>query len=442
MMLAGVQATLVRFVILGRFAFCGFVACTNSTNRASAAHVRDKSLPQSHQKRRENKIVWFRTIGGVGSDLSTNVVADSTGATIVLGWPSESVWWKTRELVGQGKRDILVGKFASDGRRQWALVMGGPSLDFPGDVAADYANDVYIMVFFATETEVQERSVLPGWHVLKFDGRHGRLMWLRQLPESVDYQPQFALRKSDVMVVGDSRSVTYLFSLDGRDGELQFETSMERPEPRETSIVRRSIAADKDLVYIAGESRKLQPALETAVVAFEADSGSERWRRRLVSSTDVRLLRVRTGLAGVCAMGEFRRDIREMSSGKSLDVPPGRSKNFVVCWNAGGVITKFAQLGLDMDVMDFVLDRGFVAAVGKDPSTRQSVLCWIDDRECVQQIALPLYPDNIARNRLAVLGGRVFWVGTFQGEELAEFGVRAASDDMFLMAVGGPRGPR
>lgn len=100
----------------------------------------------------DGALVWARSFGGAGSDISYGVGVDDNGGVYLTGYFNGAVDFDpgplTSSLTSAGDDDIFVCKFDSGGAFQWARRAGGTGSDRASSLSVDGAGNVHSVGWF------------------------------------------------------------------------------------------------------------------------------------------------------------------------------------------------------------------------------------------------------------------------------------------------------
>ncbi len=190
----------------------------------------------------DGNLIWARRAGGAQGDEGRSVAVDSSGNVYITGiifrvsatfGPGEV---GETTLTSQGKSDIFVAKYTTDGDLIWARNDGGTAFDEATGIAVDDLGDIYItggfsgLVTFgageAAETMFQNAG-LNEIFVAKYT-TDGNLIWVKQAAGNRgEMGRDIAVDDSgNVYVTGDFDD-TVTFGL-GEAGEITFTSTSDR----------------------------------------------------------------------------------------------------------------------------------------------------------------------------------------------------------------------
>ena len=109
----------------------------------------------------DGKLIWARRIGGAGDDMGYSVATGSGGEIYICGdFTSESVDFGGKSVQTSGGLDAFVAKFDSDGKLAWVVSFGGGGTDTASRVAANMQGGVYVAgLYFSTDLVVGETTL-------------------------------------------------------------------------------------------------------------------------------------------------------------------------------------------------------------------------------------------------------------------------------------------
>jgi outer membrane protein assembly factor BamB len=235
---------------------------------------------------------WLRTIpGAADAGCSRALAVDPSGDARWIGVLADPAAIDGTALETRGEGDVVVARFAADGRCAWAKVAGGAARDLP--VAVDVAADGSTVVAGTIEGDARfDAHPLPSLgsaaSFLALYSADGRCEWVQRLPGRGEERVRdVAVDRTGGAVVagthvrqfskGDVPEI-YLARY-ARDGTR---TWMRRAEGTGRSV---ALAVDGDgIVYLAGSSAASGTSAARVpaegwplVLAFDA-RGASRWR--------------------------------------------------------------------------------------------------------------------------------------------------------------------
>ncbi len=134
-------------------------------------------------------IEWLQLPGSVQSDIVEDVATDGFGNSFVTGKFAQAFFISDTGLVTNGREDVFIAKYDTDGNLLWLRGAGGPKDDVGIEVATDTAGSVYVAGRF--EDSIRFDGVFyPGFaevdiFVVKYD-KDGVLQWVRTYGASRD----------------------------------------------------------------------------------------------------------------------------------------------------------------------------------------------------------------------------------------------------------------
>ena len=145
----------------------------------------------------------------------------------------------------------------------------------------------------------------PNDVVQAIDAVTGDLLWeyRRDLPDGIDDNIRGRVTGNHNIAIHGTRVINtssddYIYALDGRNGELIWETELLNYNMNPTRHSTASIVADGKVFLV--RSCQLGPAPETCVVeAHDAETGEELWRRELVQNARESRIHASAPVAGV-----------------------------------------------------------------------------------------------------------------------------------------------
>lgn len=137
-------------------------------------------------------LLWARQFGSSGLDGTAAVEVDITGNVYVSGVFRGTVDFDpgpgTANLSSNGGADIFLVKLSPEGDLIWAKQIGGPDDDFPGDLAADNAQNIYHSGIFESTADLDPGAGTSNFtsngiwdmFIQKFD-TSGNLTWVKRV---------------------------------------------------------------------------------------------------------------------------------------------------------------------------------------------------------------------------------------------------------------------
>ena len=132
------------------------------------------------------RIIWANSYGSTKYDVVHSIGADSENNIVVTGFFQGSINFGkgVGKLKSQGKSDIFIAKFNSDGNYLWAQSYGGSQSDYGRGLVLDKQNNIYLTGYFQKEITFGETSNMliskEGYDIylvkLSADGKH---IWSR-----------------------------------------------------------------------------------------------------------------------------------------------------------------------------------------------------------------------------------------------------------------------
>ena len=143
--------------------------------------------------------VWAKATGGVDDDESKSIFTDVTGNVYVTGAFHNTVDFdpgpSMLNLTSNGRFDVFVQKFQSDGTLLWAKSFGGKEIDKGTAVTVDGNGDIYVAgnyidtVDFDPGSGIHILSLPPGPNGLfieKLDG-NGNFIWVKAVGDGLGF---------------------------------------------------------------------------------------------------------------------------------------------------------------------------------------------------------------------------------------------------------------
>jgi hypothetical protein len=139
-------------------------------------------------------------------------------------------------------------------------------------------------------------------------------------------------------------------------------------------------------------------------------------------------------------MGEFTDEMNDTTSHTRI-VAHGQ-RVFLSCWNKEGYLTSLRPLNIGVYIMDFVLVRRAVVAVGRDTASGRVLLCHYENAAgrggCIWNMTFPFEPWIRAPFRMHISRSNpneILLIGTFLGR-LGEVSSNGA--DFFVTRIALP----
>ncbi|HNR55405.1 MAG TPA: SBBP repeat-containing protein [Flavobacteriales bacterium] len=137
---------------------------------------------------------WARRVGGSSWDESVALALDAEGNAFFGGWMYEDLTSNTVNgpvnLINNGNRDAIIGKFSTDGELLWVYSFGGAQTDIIESVATDPAGNVIATGMFQFSIDVEPgpgvttltsvTSNAPDAFIVKYSPV-GTLIWAKSL---------------------------------------------------------------------------------------------------------------------------------------------------------------------------------------------------------------------------------------------------------------------
>lgn len=137
-------------------------------------------------------LVWAKSIGGVGIDISESIEIDATGNVYITGTYSNTVDFDpsagTQNLTSNGNTDVFYAKYKNNGDLVWAKSIGGVGVDQASSIDIDASGNVHIVgVFNGTVDFNPDAGILNitsnGSTDIFFSkyNRNGNLIWANSI---------------------------------------------------------------------------------------------------------------------------------------------------------------------------------------------------------------------------------------------------------------------
>ncbi len=175
----------------------------------------------------DGTLEWIRSTGIQTVDYGRALATDPSGSIVVAGQFLGSLDIAGRTLTSAGGSDIVVAKYASDGRAIWAEQAGGSQYDRGSGVAVDASGNAYVTGAFRGTASFGSltRSTI-GLLVDMFLARYapdGRVEWVTGAGGGLTSGSLVAVTPSNELLVAGSYSYNTRFDglrIDGNDNDL------------------------------------------------------------------------------------------------------------------------------------------------------------------------------------------------------------------------------
>ncbi|MFH1130216.1 MAG: SBBP repeat-containing protein, partial [Pseudomonadota bacterium] len=148
---------------------------------------------------------WIMSMGGVGNDVGSDIVVDTSGNVYVLGAFYNASYFGSFTLISTGGYDVFLVKFSPTGQVLWAKSIGGPQWDWGNHMTLDKDGNIVVTGHFM-EQVILEGNVLSAVgaqdiFVAKYSPA-GKLVWVNSAGG--------AMTETDSDVAVDALGNTYL----------------------------------------------------------------------------------------------------------------------------------------------------------------------------------------------------------------------------------------
>lgn len=97
-------------------------------------------------------VLWFKNMGGTGSDVSNDLYIDKFDQLYVTGYFEDKAFFDLNEANSVGKKDVFLARYDSLGTNIWVEQSGGELDDHGSDLATDSIGTIYVTGSFASPT--------------------------------------------------------------------------------------------------------------------------------------------------------------------------------------------------------------------------------------------------------------------------------------------------
>lgn len=142
-------------------------------------------LKHFDDERKDREHGWVDESGGPGNDHAKGVALDGQGGVYVAGTFFEDVRFGRERLVSMGRSDGFLVRFDADGRKLWAIAVGGSGEDDFSDIDTDGAGNVYVTgtmrgaIDVDRDGEVDLRAEGPSVMFMASFDPAGNMRWAR-----------------------------------------------------------------------------------------------------------------------------------------------------------------------------------------------------------------------------------------------------------------------
>ena len=222
---------------------------------------------------KSGEIEWQRSLHGSQGDYGHSIALDSVGGVYICG--------RTRS-VGPGGLSGFIAKYSTVGALQWQRSIGSSSNDSLYGIAADSANNIYVVGDTSISGSIDYDLLLVKYN------SSGTIQWQRALGgNNTDYGYSIAFDSSDnLYVCGEKYNSSYgrndiLIAKYNSSGTIQWQKIL-GDQYTSNSDVGRGIAVDSsDNIYIVGYSEKPALGSDDVILAKYNSSGTIQWQRYL-----------------------------------------------------------------------------------------------------------------------------------------------------------------
>lgn len=157
--------------------------------------------------------VWVKIMGGTGADEGKGIAIDAAGNVYLTGGYEGVVTnLGNSMLTSQGKADLFIAKFDSNGNNIWVFSAGGAEADKGRGITVDATGNVYTTGEIWGSTSFGPNAITPlGWtdvFISKHDAS-GNLIWVKiEGGNSRDAGRAIAVSGANLYVTGDYASTS------------------------------------------------------------------------------------------------------------------------------------------------------------------------------------------------------------------------------------------
>jgi hypothetical protein len=170
-------------------------------------------------------VLWAKSIGGIGNDISNDVSTDATGNVYITGYfTSPTITFGSTTLTNVDNsvnyNDIFIAKFDSSGNVLWAKSAGGNDNDYGYSISTDASSNVYITGLFGSTAITFGSTTITNTNntgtsdifITKYDVS-GNVLWARSAGGAdSDYGSSVSTDASgNVYMSGNFNSLTITF---------------------------------------------------------------------------------------------------------------------------------------------------------------------------------------------------------------------------------------
>jgi uncharacterized delta-60 repeat protein len=298
-------------------------------------------------------LIWNTTWGGSFADVGRDVAVDSKGDIYVCG---------DTQSFGEGKNDLVLIKFASNGTKLWNITWGSEDNEWGDGIAVDYADDIYV----CTQSNGSV-SKSPDFTVIKYSS-NGTQLW------NTTWHGKYNDHPYDILV--DSNKDIFVCGINSPKGVMEYDAVLVKFSSNGTHLWNTcwdasffdsayAIAMDsKKNIYLGGKTWE-DSLFKIAVLKYDPN-GTKLWNTtwgyhgensgygiavdsadniylcgevRIDSSTDIGILRYSTD--GILRWNtNWDNDNMERGTGIAVD----SSDNIYVCGDELGLVEDFILL--------------------------------------------------------------------------------------------------
>ncbi|WP_247234869.1 SBBP repeat-containing protein [Telluribacter sp. SYSU D00476] len=130
------------------------------------------------------QVLWVQQVGQAGTNAGLGIAVDGAGNVYVSGVLAKSADYATPAVVGEGT--VIVSKYTTDGKLQWAKTAGSTDRIQGQDIAVDKSGNVYITGLFEGTAVFGETTLTARSSQVKIGGRED--IFIARLNTNGEYQ--------------------------------------------------------------------------------------------------------------------------------------------------------------------------------------------------------------------------------------------------------------
>lgn len=150
----------------------------------------------------EGKLLWARSAGGLGVDVSYSVAVDPQGNALICGYHGDAAVFEGTTVGSIGNVDLFVAKYSPNGALIWVRSGGGTEQDYANALALDVDGNSYIAGTFRGNVQWGTQTfngVGLRTYTAKYDAGGG-LQWVKESAGSDMHG--ISVRDGHVLVTG------------------------------------------------------------------------------------------------------------------------------------------------------------------------------------------------------------------------------------------------